>query len=159
MFLEFDNYTVNLAQVAFIGLGIDTIERDHGDEPSVRLWIHFDNDGDPISLPQRFETEGHANTFKRQVIRQALAKGVLDAADLESIFYETKPGTPNIYGKDSQYVFVINGSAPLAEIKSALHNFADHFGAHQTNSEGNLILWSKSGWNCGTAHPAREVGE
>jgi hypothetical protein len=157
MFLDFDHYFVNLSQVTLIGLGVDTIERDHGDEPPVCLWIHLE-DGDPIRMPQKFETEAHANTFKRQIVREAMSRGILDDADLESIFYQTLPLRP-VTNEDSHYTLTVRGAAPLNEIRSALHNFADHFGTHQTNSDGDIILWSDTQWNCGTAHPVKEKGQ
>jgi hypothetical protein len=52
-----------------------------------------------------------------------------------------------------RYILNIRDDAPDQEVRNALVNFGrGHNISNTVNSDGNIILWSATGWNCGTGH-------
>lgn len=59
----------------------------------------------------------------------------------------------------SAWTLDIRDDVPADQVQNALTNFGRNYGAHQTNSAGDVVLWSAAGWNCGTARRARQDRE
>lgn len=88
MFLEFDNYFVNLAKVDFIGEASEKASDDVWD-----LYIYMeDPDSDPILFRSGFIGLEHAKAFRQSVIRFACTTGLATGEDLDRIFLESMPG-------------------------------------------------------------------
>lgn len=87
MFLEFDNYFVNLAKVDNINPASESPDTDVW-----ALFIETDRPGsDPIPLRSGFKGLRHAEAFKRAVIRHACTTGLCTGEDMDQIFTATMP--------------------------------------------------------------------
>jgi hypothetical protein len=90
MFLDFDNYFINLAKVT----GIDPAsEFPHSD-----VWDLFitmddtDADSETIWLYKGFQGTDHAYAFRNAVLRFACTQGVCTKNDMDQIYEATRPG-------------------------------------------------------------------
>jgi len=79
MFLIFDDYFVNLANVRFIGPG-----RSPGEQ--WKLWIYQDDGGDNVLLPYGFDELDHSKRFVEAILRRAGTHGVCTGGDMDEIY-------------------------------------------------------------------------
>ena len=86
MFVEIDDYVVNLATVDNIAVSrcVDDTETNPWDL-SIEIGDDFEL-RDPVWLRQGFSTENHAKIFRQNVIRRAFATGICTAEDMDEIF-------------------------------------------------------------------------
>ncbi|CAH0216843.1 hypothetical protein SRABI83_02281 [Arthrobacter sp. Bi83] len=86
MFVEIDDYVVNLARVDNIAISccVDDTEENPWDL-SIEIGDDFEL-RDPVWLRQGFSTENRAKRFRQDVIRRAFATGICTAEDMDEIF-------------------------------------------------------------------------